>query len=315
MPVDTAALKAFEGKAVLVTGGTGMIGRQVVDILCEAGAKVTTVSLDPQGDPRALHIRGDLRDGAFCRMQTAGMGYVFHLAGLKGGAASMGQKGLDLALGMLLMDFNVLEASRLNGVPHLLYTSSIGAYAPSKFPLKETAAWDGWPMDLPGQAKRMAELVIAGYRREMWLLGYGAVRLAACYGPGDRFDVEGSMVIPSLLARVLRGDNPFIVAGNGSQVRDFIYSRDAAEGIVTVMTKLPSVFPIINIGTGQGCSIHAVAHAITEATGVPHAFSGPGAGYPVRVLDVSLARVLLGFEAETDLEEGIKKTWEWLTQP
>ena len=300
---------AFKGSKVLVTGGTGMIGRQVVEILCEAGAIVTTVSLDPQGDPRVMHIQGDLRDSGFCRMQTAGMEYVFHLAGLKGGAASMGQKGLDYALGMILMDFNVLEASRLNGVPRFLYTSSIGAYAPSEFPLKETQAWEGWPMDLPGQAKRMTEMVIAGYRRELGLLHYVTVRLAACYGPGDRFDIEGSMVIPACLAQVKRGRNPFLVAGNGSPVRDFIYSRDAAEGIVLAMVKGWPVSPF-NIGTGRGRTIRDVAQAITQVTGVPHGFSGPGAGYPVRVLDVSLARALLGFEARTHLEEGIRKTWQ-----
>lgn len=305
-------LEQFQGKKVLVTGGTGMIGRQVVDLLCEAGANVTTVSLDRQGDPRALHVQGDLRDSEFCRMQTAGMEYVFHLAGLKGGAASMGQKGLDLALGMILMDYNVLEASRLSGVQHLVYTSSIGAYAPSDSPLKETQAWDGWPMDLPGQAKRMTEMVIAGYRREMGLLHYVTVRLAACYGPGDRFDIEGSMVIPAFLVQVRRGDNPFLVAGDGSAVRDFIYSRDAAEGIVLAMARPWCLCPV-NIGSGQGYTIRQLAMAITKVTGVPHGFSGPAAGYPVRVLDVSLARDLLGFAARTFLEEGIMKTWEWLT--
>ena len=315
MPVDAAALKAFEGKTALVTGGTGMIGRQLVDILCEAGAKVTTVSLDPQGDPRALHIRGDLTDAVFCQMVTKDQEYIFHLAGLKGGAASMGQKGLDLALGMMLMDYNVLEASRLNGAPHLLYTSSIGAYAPSKFPLKESEAWDGWPMDLPGQAKRLAEMVISTYVRQCGLLGYGAVRLAACYGPGDRFEVEGSMVIPALLAWVKGGGSPIVVKGDGSQVRDFIYSRDAAEGIVLAMVKQPDALPI-NIGTGERWTIRSVAQVITEVTGVPHGFSGPAAGYPVRVLDVGLAKKLLGFEARTSLEEGIRKTWEWLkTRP
>ena len=309
--LSEASLKAFQDKEILVTGGTGMIGRQVVDILCGAGALVTTISLDPQGDLRASHVQGDLRDSKVCQIMTQSYEYVFHLAGLKGGAASMGQKGLDYALGMILMDFNVLEASRLNGVPHFLYTSSIGAYASSEFPLKETQAWTGWPMDLPGQAKRMAEMVIAGYRREMGLLHYITVRLAACYGPGDRFDIEGSMVIPALLAQIKRGDNPFVVAGDGLAIRDFIYSRDAAEGIVLAMVKGWPVSPF-NIGTGWGRTIREVAQAITQVTGVPHGFSGPGAGYPVRVLDISLAQHLLGFKPNFSLEEGIGKTWDWL---
>ena len=81
----SSTLKKLRDKIVLVTGGTGLIGRQVVDILCKAGAKVTIVSLDRVAvHEQAEHILGDLTDLDFCKEITAGTEYVFHLAGIKG---------------------------------------------------------------------------------------------------------------------------------------------------------------------------------------------------------------------------------------
>lgn len=315
MPVEEATLTVFEGKKVLVTGGTGMIGRQVVDILCGAGAKVTTVSLDPQGDPRVTHVQGNLRDAALCRKQTAGMEYVFHLAGLKGSAAVTSKYPADYLVPMLQMDTNMLEACQQAGVPGLVYASSIGAYAESRWPfspLREAEGREGEPMDLPGAAKRAAEYVIDSYRKQ-YDLAYVAVRLAAVYGPGDHFNSETSMVIPALLAKVRRGDLPFIIEGWGTAVRDFIFSRNAAEGMILAMLKQDPRYPFINIGSGRAYSIKEVAGVITRITETPHRFTGKGPlGFRSRVLDTNVARKLLGFEAQTPLWEGIKLTWAWL---
>ena len=83
--IKDEVLKSFSGKKALVTGGTGLIGRQVVDILCDAGAKVKIVSLDKiKVNDKAEHIYGDLRSFEFCRNITKNMDFVFHVAGIKG---------------------------------------------------------------------------------------------------------------------------------------------------------------------------------------------------------------------------------------
>ena len=154
-------LRAFSGKNCLVTGGTGMIGSEVVRILCDADSKVKIVSLDEiVVDERAEHIKGDLTDISVCKDVTSGMDYVFHIAGIKGSIEVTRSKPASFLVPLLMFNTNVLEASRANGVKKLVYTSSIGAYSSAEL-FKEGENFDGAPMDMyPGWAKRMAELQI-----------------------------------------------------------------------------------------------------------------------------------------------------------
>ena len=187
--IDDSILDWFRGRSVLVTGGTGMVGRQIVDLLCDAGACVRTASLDQlHVDPRAEHMLGDLTDIAFCHEATRDMEIVFHVAGIKGSVEVTTRQPASFFVPLLLMNTNVLEAARVSGVKRLVYTSSIGAY-PSRDVFREVDAWDGAPMDLfPGWAKRMGELQLQAYQREFGIDTFSVVRLANVYGPGDNFD-------------------------------------------------------------------------------------------------------------------------------
>ena len=195
-------LDSFNGKCCLVTGGTGMIGREVVKILCNANAKVKVVSLDNIIiDNRADHILADLTDLNVCKDVTNKIDYVFHIAGIKGSIQVTQSQPASFFVPLLMFNTNILEASRINNIKKLVYTSSIGAYSSAEI-FKETENREGFPMDIyPGWAKRMAELQINAYQKQ-YGFNWSIVRPCNVYGPGDNFDPNNAMVIPSLMMRI-----------------------------------------------------------------------------------------------------------------
>jgi GDP-L-fucose synthase len=307
-------LETFRGRNVLVTGGTGLIGRNIVHILCEAGASVRSVSLDRvQVHPKAELVYGDLSDFGFCKAITADMDYVFHVAGIKGSVEMTKSRPASFFVPLLMMNTNVLEACRINNVQKVLYTSSIGVY-PSGEVFRESDAWQGEPMDMfPGWAKRMAELQVQAYRTQYGLDSFAIVRPCNVYGPGDSFDPNNAMVIPALMYRIYHGEDPLKVWGDGSAIRDFAYSEDIARGMILALYHGTNSRPI-NLASGKGCSIRELVETLNSFIPFRYAFdtSKPG-GFPRRVMDIYLAREILGYEPKTSLLDGLKETWEWYT--
>ena len=112
--INEKVLQSFGNKNVVVTGGTGLIGRQVVRILCDAGAQVRVVSLDRvKVDTRADHVLGDLTSFGFCKKVTKNMDFVFHLAGIKGSIEVTLSKPASFFVPLLMFNTNILEACRL----------------------------------------------------------------------------------------------------------------------------------------------------------------------------------------------------------
>lgn len=314
--MNTEILKSFSGKNILITGGTGLIGRQVVRILCEAGARVKIVSLDRlKVHPTAEHVFGDLTDFSYCQALTRGMDCVFHLAGIKGSIEVTKAKPASFFVPLLMMNTNVLEACRLNKVPKVVYASSIGAYASAEVFTEAEDVEEGPPMDLfPGWAKRMAELQIKAYRIQYGLSQFAVVRPCNVYGPGDNFDPENAMVIPSLMARIYRKEDPVVIWGDGSAIRDFAYSEDVAEGVILALYH-GTGSKYVNLGSGKGYSIQELVQKLYAITPFNHCFdTTKSSGFPRRVMDISLAKKLLGYEPKTSLAEGLRKTWEWFIQ-
>lgn len=310
--LSDAVLNYFAGKNVLVTGGTGLIGRQVVSILADCGANVLVVSLDAfEVDTRAAHVQGDLTEFAFCREVTRDMDCVFHLAGIKGSAKVSTTMPASHFVPTLIFNTNVLEACRLNKVAKVVYTSSIGAYSPAEVFREDEYTLNSEPMDLAGWAKRMAELQISTYKEQYGLDNFAIVRPCNVYGPGDNFDPENAMVIPSLMARIAAGEKPLLVWGDGSAVRDFAFSRDVAKGTILALFH-GTRGEFVNLGSGQGYTIRELVEALRSFLDFDYEFDPdkPG-GYPRRIMDISRAREWLGYVPETSLEDGLKETWEW----
>ena len=313
--IKDKVLKSFSGKNVLVTGGTGMIGRQIVDILCNVDAHVKVVSLDKiEVDERAEHIYGDLTDFGLCKELTKDMDFVFHVAGIKGSIEVTKSRPASFLVPLLMFNTNVLEACRLNKVNKVVYTSSIGAYSSAEVFI-ESENPDGPPMDMfPGWAKRMAELQVRAYKIQYGLENFAIVRPCNVYGPGDNFDPDNAMVIPTLMCRIHNKENPVVVWGDGSAVRDFAYSRDVAEGVIQAL-HYGTGGEFVNLGSGDGYSIKELVEALHSFLDFNYRFdTTKPSGFPRRIMDISLARELIDYDPTTSLPEGLKETWQWFME-
>ncbi len=314
--IEKKILKTFINKKVLVTGGTGLIGRQVVDILSNAGSQITIVSLDKiKVNQKARHVFGDLSTFDFCKKITKDVDFVFHLAGIKGSIEVTKKKPASFLVPLLMMNTNILEASRLNSVRKLVYTSSIGAYSPTtifKESSEQSLEFKAPPMDMfPGWAKRIAELQIQAYKIQYGLENFAVVRPCNVYGPGDNFDPENAMVIPSLISKIARGDDPVIIWGDGTAVRDFLYSRDAAEGIILALY-WGTGENFVNLGSGKGYSIKELVETLKSIMDFNYKFdTSKPSGFPKRVMDISLAKKQIKWEPKISLKDGLIETWEW----
>lgn len=304
----------FEGKKVLVTGGTGMIGMSLVRMLVEKQAEVTIVSLDDLGrTPRGASLQClDLRNLDNCLKVCDGIDYVFHLAGVKGSPDMTRKQPASFFVPTLMFNTNMIEAARMCGVEKFLYTSSIGVYAPAEI-FYEDDVWKTFPSEndkFAGWAKRMAELQIEAYKIQYNLHNFVTVRPANVYGCYDNFDTNNAMVIPSLINRALK-ENPLVVWGDGLAIRDFIHADDVARGMMLVLEQMPD--KPVNLGSGIGYSIKELVDIIVNNLEVkPEVIWGilKPSGDKKRLMDITKAKVL-GFKPQVSLEEGIKDTIEW----
>ncbi len=315
--IDKSVLEAFRGKSALVTGGTGLIGRQVVKILADSGAKVRIASLDAVTvDSRAEHKIADLADFGACKELCKDMDFVFHIAGIKGSIEVTKSKPASFFVPLLQMNTNLIEAARLAKIPRLVYTSSIGAYPSAEVFHEDDAKNDGPPMDeFPGWAKRMAELQIKAYRIQYGLKGFSVVRPCNVYGPGDNFDPKNAMVIPSLMARIAAKENPVVVWGDGSAIRDFAFSRDVAEGVILACLRGTGDRPFVNLGSGSGVSVKELVEALASFLDFRYEFDcSKPSGFPRRIMDISISRSLIGYDPSTSLVDGLKETWSWFME-
>lgn len=306
----------FSGKKVLVTGGTGMIGNALCELLAERGAQIRISSLDknPVLLPGVEFLRLDLTKIEDCLQACADMNYVFHLAGIKGGVGIGRSQGALFLEGNALMNLHMLKAARESGVKRYLFTSTIGVYPDAEI-FCENEVWDKPPhrSDWYGAwGKRLGELQCEAYLEQY---GYESVivRPANVYGPYDNFNPKTAMVIGSLIARATSGESPLTVWGDGTSVRDFIYSKDCAWGMLLAMEKAKPCDPL-NLGSGVGISIRVLAETICKyVPGKPKIewdASRP-AGNKIRLMDISKARKEIGFEPKHSLEAGIRETIEW----
>lgn len=311
----------YRGKKVLVTGGTGTIGPVLVKRLLEEGAEVTVVSIDHPERTKAVlgdcsFFRwGDLRDYQTCLDVAKGQDYVFHLMAIKGSS----QIGLSTVAStyvpFLLCNTNMMEAAFRCGVKRYLFVGSINEY-PALDIRHEDDLWKGPPQAndrYMGIAKRAGEAQAEAYLHEYGWDAVRIVRLSLVYGPYDDFDRRTAHVIPALIGRMVDGEDPVKVAGDGTAVRDFIYSEDVVEGMMIALEKAPPCTPI-NLGSGIDTTIKTAAETIADLVPKkPRIEWDPARPTDdhMRVLATQRAKELLGFEAKTPFREGIRKTIEW----
>lgn len=297
----------WSGRVVTVTGGAGFLGSALVKQLDALDADVRVV--------RSSEC--DLRSFEQAGQAIAGADTVFHLAARVGGIGfNRANPGL-LAYDNLQMGTNIFQQARIQGLRKLVAACSVCAYPKfANVPFKEDEIWDGYPEESNapyGLAKKMLLVLSDAYRRQYGLDSCAPV-LANLYGPNDNYDLEDSHVIAAMIRKFVeaqeRGDDVVTLWGTGSPSREFLYVDDAARGLILAGERLGVSHPV-NLGTGVETSIRDLAESIKELTGFTGRLewdpSRPD-GQPVRYLDVSRARDLLGFEAEVSLADGLGRT-------
>lgn len=305
----------FQNKNILVTGGTGLIGRPLLDLLLEAGANITVVSLDKpiNINKKIKFLKLDLRNFENCLKACSSKEIVFNLVGVKGSPKMTLENPASFFVPTMMFSINMMEAARQNNVDRYLFTSSIGVYQPAEI-FNEDDVWKTFPSEndrFAGWAKRMGELQAQAYEIQHKWDKISIVRPANVYGPYDNFDPQNAMVVPSLIHRAVSGERPLTVWGDGSPVRDFIHAKDVAKGMMTVIEK--GFNKPVNLGSGKGVSIKEIADTIAELMPdkckIEWDASKPS-GDKLRLMNTKRAEDI-GIFPETTLREGIKETIKW----
>jgi UDP-glucose 4-epimerase len=315
----------WEGQKVLVTGGASFIGSHMVDALIERGASVRVVDDLSSGrlenlkrhltDGQLEFRQADLRDNSAAHEAVKGMSMVFHLAADHGGRGYVDLHQVACATNLML-DGILFRACQQTGVDKVVYASS-GCVYPNYLQtdtdkiLYLTEEMAGPPYDadnLYGWAKLMAEMTLRAYYRER---GMKSVSLRYFTVYGDRGHENHAVI--AMIARAFIGQNPFVVWGNGQQIRNWTHVSDIVAGTILAAERIEDG-TAINLGTMERTKVLDAVHEVLRYTGHqaeielhPEMPTGP----MNRVADNSLARKLIGWEPKVKFMDGFHRTTDW----
>ncbi|MEM7140525.1 MAG: GDP-L-fucose synthase [Actinomycetota bacterium] len=304
---------AFDKQRVLLTGGSGFLGRAVLRELATRGVGDVAA-------PTSQEV--DLRDqGATLEaFERAKPDLVIHLAARVGGIGANMENPGSLYLDNLLLGTNVIEAARANDVAKTVVVGTICSYPKhTPVPFQEASLWTGYPEETnaPYGIAKLAQLTHLQANRQQY--GQNGIYLMPTnlYGPGDKFHPDVSHVIPALIRKCVMareaGDDEIVVWGTGGASREFLYVDDAAAGIVAAAEHYDGVDPV-NLGADREMLIKELVEIIAEEARFEGRIrwddSRPD-GQPRRGVDPSRARERFGFEATTDFREGLAATIAW----
>ncbi len=303
----------LKDKKILVTGGAGFVGKQVVENLILSGVNPENIRV-----PRSKQC--DLRILENCYRAVQDQSIVIHLAAHVGGIGLNREKPAELFYDNLIMGTQLIHAAYSSDIEKFVCVGTICAYPKfTPVPFLEENLWDGYPEETNapyGIAKKALLVQLQSYRQQY---GFNGIYLLPVnlYGPGDNFDPRSSHVIPALIHKIhlaqINKEKKIEVWGDGTPTREFIYVADVAKAIVMATQDYDSAEPV-NIGTGLEISIKDLTNLIAEIM----EFQGqiiwqkeqPN-GQPRRALDTQRAWQSFGFKAQTDLFKGIKETVDW----
>lgn len=303
----------WRSKRVLVTGGSGFLGRVICRKLAERGASEVFVPRSRNHDlTRAEDVEKLFVD------QSPDL--VIHLAARVGGIGANMANPATLYLTNLLMGTFIIEEARRREVEKTVIVGTICSYPKfTPVPFKEEYLWEGYPEETnaPYGVAKKALLVHAQANRAQY--GQNTVYLLPTnlYGPGDKFNPAVSHVIPALIKKFVEakeeGHPSVDVWGTGSATREFLYVDDAAEGVIRGAESYDGADPI-NLGSGREVPIKELAELIARLVGFEGAIAWDTSkpdGQPRRGVDTSKAKDAFGFEARTSLEDGLRTTIDW----
>ena len=304
------------GKRILVTGGTGLIGRELVELLLLKNPKdILIASLDDVSrvHPACRFYHADLRDFERCKEVVKGVDVVFHLMGIKGSPKVSKERPADFFVPLMQCNTNMMDAAFREDVEWYMYTSSVGVYAPADV-MTEDDVWKTFPSSndvYPGWAKRMGELQADVYRIQYGWNRTSIVRPANVYGRYDNYDPANAMVVPTLVRRIVDGENPLTVWGTGTPIRDFIYARDCAEGMIHMVEN--EVTEPVNLGSGKGVTIKELVETLVDISDEKPPVvwdSTKPDGDAKRLFDMTRANNY-GFYPKTSLRKGLEEVYRF----
>jgi UDP-glucose 4-epimerase len=293
---------------VLVTGGAGFIGSFVVDGLRAAGheAVMFDIRQSPHHAPGAVPtVIGDVLDLDSVRKAARGCDAIAHLAA----AADVGEVAADPELAERLNSrgtFNVLEAARAEGIPRVLYASTIWVYSESEGHVDEDAPLHA-PAHLYTATKLAGELYCRSYS-ELFGLETTILRFGIPYGPRAR----PAAVVPSFVQRALRGE-ALTIAGSGEQTRRFVYVEDLAEGVVRALAPV-AANRTYNLVGREDISIREIAETVRVLVGdveIEHAPGRAGDFKGGAEISGERAALELGWHPETQFSDGVARYLAW----
>lgn len=303
----------WDGKRVLITGGTGFLGQAVCRLLNQEEPALMAA-------PSSADYNLCVADDARRLLADTEPDVVIHLAARVGGIGANQERPADLYLDNLLMGTNIIEQCRLANTDRLVVVGTICSYPKfTRVPFSEDSLWAGYPEETnaPYGVAKLAQLVQLQANREQH--GQQGIYLMPTnlYGPGDKFHPSVSHVIPALIKKcvdaVEAGENSIEVWGTGTASREFLYVDDAAEGILLAAEHYQGAEPV-NLGANQEIAVKELVGDIADITGFAGRIewnSSRPDGQPRRCVDPSRAKELFGFSASTPFAEGLRRTYRW----
>ncbi len=306
-------MAGIQGRRVLVTGGAGFLGRHVCAALRARGPAELFA-------PRKAEYDLTYQDRVRTLLQDTRPDVIVHLAAVVGGIGANRENPGRYFYENAVMGVHLMEEARLAGVTKFVALGTICSYPKfTPVPFKEDDLWTGYPEETNapyGLAKKMLLVQGQAYRQQY---GFNAITLLPVnlYGPHDNFDPSSSHVIPALIRKAIEARNagrPEIeVWGDGSASREFLFVRDAAEGIALAVERYDSPDPV-NLGSGREITIRELVGVICDLCryrGTVRWDATKPNGQPRRCLDTTRARATFGFTATTDFRTGLAETIAW----
>jgi UDP-glucose 4-epimerase len=311
---------------VLVTGAAGNIGRALTRRLLADGRFELRASDQREIDPaiaEACDVHcGDLRDLAEARKAIDGCSQVIHLAAIVGGIGNFNTLPYTLSEMNGALCNAVYRAAIESDIERFVYVSSSMVYERATvFPTTEDYLPDCPTPDSAYGFSKLTGEVLARAANEEFGLPFTICRPGNAYGPGELPSEEPGIthVIPDLFGKVLSGQRPLQIFGSGEQTRTFTYIDDVADGIITAMSEPAGLNEDFNITGSEEVTIAELARRVWEACGEP---ADEFELQPVeqrfrvdvqrRILSGEKARRVLGWEPTVDLDEGLRRTAEWM---